>query len=169
MAIRRSPEHISPIKRKPGTSLKWECKCACGKTVHVDRGSLRTGQISCGCAQREQLAKLNFKDLTNMRFGRWLVEGLASETRRAHGRNIILWKCVCDCGKTKNIATNVLTMGNSKSCGCLHHDRVVESGMRRHGPDIIPKCKTGYIFQRARKHPYKNAEGFVLQHRLVME
>lgn len=34
-----------------------------------------------------------------------------------------VWRCLCDCGKEKETTTNRLTMGITKSCGCLVHDK----------------------------------------------
>jgi hypothetical protein len=56
-----------------------------------------------------------FKDLSGRRFGKLLVEKRAPEKR---GTNVI-WVCVCDCGKTKNISSGDLLRGHSKSCGCV--------------------------------------------------
>ena len=30
------------------------------------------------------------------------------------------WKCLCDCGKTTIVTGSNLSMGKTKSCGCLH-------------------------------------------------
>ena len=45
------------------------------------------------------------------------------------------WKCVCDCGLTVIATGNNLRSGNTKSCGCLHREKVTEVGHknRKHG------------------------------------
>lgn len=40
------------------------------------------------------------------------------------------WKCVCDCGLTVIAKGNNLRSGNTKSCGCLHREKVAEMGKR---------------------------------------
>lgn len=70
-------------------------------------------------------------DLTDRKFGRLAVVGL-SEKRSNHGA---LWDCVCDCGKTACVLSQVLRRGKSNSCGCYR----IEAGgalgrrSRRHG------------------------------------
>ncbi len=53
------------IKRGPNTTqgkAAWICLCDCGKTVTVRSVSLTRGYSgSCGCFQKEIIAKLNFK------------------------------------------------------------------------------------------------------------
>lgn len=49
-------------------------------------------------------------DLTGKRFDRWIVEAKADKRR---------WTCVCDCGRRKDVEGSNLTMGRSRSCGCL--------------------------------------------------
>lgn len=54
-------------------------------------------------------------DLTGMRFGRLLVLERAEE-RTSWGA--IQWRCRCDCGREKLVATGNLKRG-TRSCGCL--------------------------------------------------
>lgn len=37
------------------------------------------------------------------------------------------WNCLCQCGKIKSIQSNALRSGATKSCGCLHHDAVIQA------------------------------------------
>jgi len=92
----------------------WNCLCDCGKMVIVSSTSLIEGNTtSCGCYQREISGELNFKDLTNQRFGKLVVLYLVS---REHGN--VIWHCKCDCGVEKDIKSSYLLNG-LKSCGCL--------------------------------------------------
>ena len=44
---------------------KWKCLCECGNTILVQTDNLKSGNTkSCGCYQKEQASKANFKDLT---------------------------------------------------------------------------------------------------------
>lgn len=54
--------------------------------------------------------------LIGRRFGRYVVTGDAGV--RGKGR-LRYWECVCDCGKTKQVAQSSLLKGISQSCGCL--------------------------------------------------
>lgn len=66
-------------------------------------------------------------DLTGQRFGRWTVlyrNGSDSQ------RNA-MWYCRCSCGKEKNISGKMLRSGISQSCGCLKHERIIESNIER--------------------------------------
>jgi len=53
-------------------------------------------------------------DLTGQRFGKLVA---VSEVGRKNG--MVLWECLCDCGKHTNVVSNNLTRGNTKSCGCM--------------------------------------------------
>ena len=69
------------------------------------------------------------KDLTGKRFGRLIaIECLGRDPKSMYR----LWRCMCDCGKEVTVNTNALTQGDTKSCGCLKHDVVIERN-RTHG------------------------------------
>ena len=56
-----------------------------------------------------------FIDRTGQRFGRLLVV-------KGAGRNNlkkVMWRCLCDCGKTTVITAGCLVTGNTTSCGCV--------------------------------------------------
>jgi hypothetical protein len=65
--------------------------------------------------------------LIGRRFGRWLVESLASAG--AEGKK---WNCVCDCGNRAILKTGKLTTGWSRSCGCLRREITAER-FTKHG------------------------------------
>ena len=69
----------------------------------------------------------NFRDLTGMKFGRYTVVEFAGRKNRA-----IHWKCLCDCGETKIVATGHLTAGRTVSCGCYSRERAAK-GNTTHG------------------------------------
>lgn len=62
------------------------------------------------------------------KFGRLTVKEKLGPDRY---RNI-KWLCDCDCGKTKEVTTNLLNMGKVRSCGCLNKE-VVGAINRTHG------------------------------------
>lgn len=64
--------------------------------------------------------KLN--DIRGQRFCRLTVVDQAERQGRK-----IMWKCVCDCGSTKNVRADHLTGGKVRSCGCYWGERRVEA------------------------------------------
>lgn len=59
------------------------------------------------------------KDLTGLKFGRWVVARYANH-RGSHR----YWLCKCACGTEKQIQTSNLTSGASTSCGCYKAERL---------------------------------------------
>lgn len=47
-----------------------------------------------------------------------------------------MWLCLCDCGETKEVASNVFNRGHAFSCGCTKHARLSQSkikhGLQKH-------------------------------------
>lgn len=64
--------------------------------------------------------------MIGQKFGRWLV------LSEAHKRKTYIdkYNCICDCGVERQVLTNSLMRGLSKSCGCYHKDVI-----RTHGYD----------------------------------
>lgn len=62
-------------------------------------------------------------DMVGKKFGRLtVVEFDRLEKHKTY------WKCACDCGLTVVASGNNLRSGNTKSCGCLHREKVAEMG-----------------------------------------
>jgi hypothetical protein len=94
----------------------WECLCDCGNTTYLTTSALNSGNSqSCGCYN------YNAIDLTGQRFGRLVVMKL-SDIRKGK-RNIRLWKCQCDCGKTAYVRSSSLRRGHTTSCGCYINEK----------------------------------------------
>ena len=66
-------------------------------------------------------------DLTGQRIGRLTVVQPAP-TRNGE----TLWRCQCDCGVFKEIRTNALRSGQTRSCGCLCIERI-KAANTKHG------------------------------------
>lgn len=64
--------------------------------------------------------KGEYKSLTGMRFGMWLVGDMSQKPYRdPDGRqHSTEWWCTCDCGTVSSVAGYSLKSGESKSCGC---------------------------------------------------
>lgn len=69
-----------------------------------------------------------FKDLTGQRFGRLVV------IQRAEKRKYmpVMWICRCDCGQMTELPAKHLTLGMTKSCGCLWRESSREMGRKYH-------------------------------------
>lgn len=73
-----------------------------------------------------------------------------------------VWECLCDCGNIKNVVRNKLVKGNTKSCGCLRTEKVIERNFK-HGLSssrfyniyrgILKRCND------QKHHGYKNYGG----------
>ena len=63
----------------------------------------------------------NFIDLTGKRYGRLTV--LEKDTSIKKGQKI-RWICQCDCGTIKSVQGANLRSNLTKSCGCLHKDKI---------------------------------------------
>lgn len=59
-------------------------------------------------------------NMSGQRFGRLV----ALEPMHVRSGGAIMWKCVCDCGKTKEILGPSLRSGATQSCGCLRRELV---------------------------------------------
>lgn len=81
----------------------WECECSCGKLKDVHSYSLRNGKsVSCGHNTT------GFKDLSGQKINEWnVIEYIGNG----------YYKCVCSCGKEKNVLANSLLQNKSTSCG----------------------------------------------------
>lgn len=62
------------------------------------------------------------KDMTGLRFTRLLVQSRAGTDKQGNAT----WHCRCDCGTTLTTRGFQLRNGESKSCGCLTTDQLIE-------------------------------------------
>jgi hypothetical protein len=86
------------------------------------------------------LSVTRYRDLNGQKFGRLTVVCAAGRVPRKHGsriKQVIQWKCQCECGAITFLISEVLTRGNTQSCGCLYREKVCEQGTTlRHGHAI---------------------------------
>lgn len=96
------------------------------------------------------------KDLSGQRFGRLTV------IRRAEGEYPRpYYECICDCGNKIVVEGKRLTSSNTRSCGCLHRQQLVERNYK-HGERYTRLYKTWLSMkQRCSVHrdKYKQWEG----------
>lgn len=73
-----------------------------------------------------------YLDLTNRRFGKWLV------IRRGEDRHgASYWECICDCGTRSFVRGSCLRRGHSTGCKCISVSKV-----RKHGMTYQPEWKS---------------------------
>lgn len=96
---------------------KWRCRCDCGNETSVLTRDLRNGNTkSCGCMRDD------FEDLSGRRFGRLVAVERVGSSPGGYS----MWRCACDCGGEVTARSVSLKNGNTRSCGCLVHDKVCE-------------------------------------------
>ena len=99
---------ITNKKSENGTNLYYKCECECGNITYVTGNNLKLGNtISCGC--------IHSPDLTGQRFGKLV----ALEKTNEKSGNSYKWKCLCDCGNITYVSHSSLSLGHTKSCGCI--------------------------------------------------
>lgn len=67
-------------------------------------------------------------DLTGKQFGYLTVLGL--DEKKSSGP-VKYWTCRCECGKTTSVQGGHLKNGNVTSCGCHHHDKLINYNKSR--------------------------------------
>lgn len=65
------------------------------------------------------------RDLTNQRFGNWVVLHRAPPVKHA-----TLWVCQCGCGKIRHVNASHLLRQRSLSCGCLRTPRLPDDEVK---------------------------------------
>jgi len=50
--------------------------------------------------------------------------------------NGAMWLCICECGSESIVGTSSLTLGHTKSCGCLHRESI--KALAKHGMTDTP-------------------------------
>lgn len=109
---------------------------------------------------------LRTPDCTGQMFGRWTaLRRVQNQGRKPH------WECRCECGAIGVVAGTSLRRGASRSCGCIRYEKM----KGKKGAESIgwgggrTKSSTGYILVQTPGHPAAQANGYVPEHRLVME
>ena len=108
------------------------CKCDCGRIKQVRSANLLTGNsLSCGCLAIELAHEKAVQSLIGRKFGRLTPIAEAENSRYGN----LKMKCLCDCGKYKNVSANDLRMGMTRSCGCYK----IEEAKKRLTEDLTNK------------------------------
>ena len=107
------------VKRQSTAHQKfYNCKCNCGNTCVVGYSELKH-KIDCGCGEKLRRQRRIRKPIPiGSRFGRLTVVGINEEVTVERKREVY-YDCICDCGNRTIVARYALTMGKTRSCGCL--------------------------------------------------
>ena len=76
-------------------------------------------------AGKSGIGRINLE--IGQRFCAWQVAGEAFRNK-----NTLWYPCICDCGTKKNITSQALREGKSRSCGCLK-GKLSSDAQRKHG------------------------------------
>ena len=138
--IERAEDYIySNGQRK----ARWLCECCCleHNKVIADGTSLKNGKIkSCGCLRIENIRKSCFIDMTGWIMSehgvpdsKLTVLHQADDYVSPDGIHITQWLCECSCSKRNKIIASGshLRKGNTKSCGCLYKDKMIENSYNK--------------------------------------
>jgi hypothetical protein len=103
---------------------RWRCVCSCDATTVVFGHSLTSGKTqSCGCWQKQH-GQRNVKNIAGQKFGRLTVIERAGSIRNGKRGVLATWIVRCDCGSIKTVRGGALRSATTRSCGCLHKERV---------------------------------------------
>ena len=64
------------------------------------------------------------KDITGQKFGRLTA---IEPTQKRSSNGFVFWLCKCDCGKEAIVRNDRLRRGNTRSCGCLAREILLEN------------------------------------------
>lgn len=121
----RNPNYVT---KNGNIVARWMCECDCGnpELVPAIGTYLKNGRTtSCNKCKPPK-----YEDLTGQMFGNWKVLKRGEDYISPKGEKCVQWWCECQCkNKTlKLIRADILKLGSSKSCGCLHKNTYDLSG-----------------------------------------
>lgn len=88
-------------------------------------------------------------DLKGLKFDRLLV---CERITRPGVNGYVMWRCACDCGGTKDVASTHLKRGLVRSCGCLRKELMQALGKSSKQENPISRTKEYRIaMRRARR------------------
>jgi hypothetical protein len=110
---------------------------------------------------------MSLVDISGRTFGRWTVLSRVNSGKMRDA----YWLCRCQCGKENAVQGKSLRRGDSRSCGCFRRElTLMRTGVRSPGwRGGKTKSSTGYILVQMSSHPAAQADGYVPEHRVIME
>lgn len=152
---------------KDGRAM-WLCVCECGNERIVPGKCLRNGHTkSCGCMNKEIVGERSIKDYTGERFGRLVALSRADDYISPSGTRHVQWLCRCDCGNETVVDVCQLVGGKTKSCGCLHKEKletgnVVHGGRKDRLYKVYANMKNRCYNKNSKDYPYYGGRGICI-------
>lgn len=94
-------------------SCKWICRCDCGNTRKVTSTHLRKGIRTC-------CVRCDAENFIGQKIGTLTVLKMAPDKIGRDGQRIIVWECLCNCGKIVLRQSHFLRRGNCCCPTCRH-------------------------------------------------
>lgn len=96
-------------------------------------------------------------DIAGQKFGRLtVVEKIGS--KKGEG---VLWKCKCDCGGEVDVTGKKLRNGNTKSCGCIAKEMLIDRNKTQgHGMTNSPTWVTWMLMLQRCENPNHKSYGY---------
>lgn len=85
-----------------------------------------------------------FKDLTGQLFGRLTVIERVDDYVSPKGQHKVQYLCQCNCGNEIIVSSGDLRSGNTRSCGCLSIEKIVERSKKYNQYDLSGEYGVGY-------------------------
>lgn len=108
-----------------------------------------------------------FKDLTGMKFGRLTVIERTADRIDRKGKHHVMWKCLCSCGKVKDLSRDSLLSKKIRSCGCLRAEKTKERRFK-HGLRNTPLYQTWSNIKTRCYNPKKDTYKYYGEKGIVM-
>jgi hypothetical protein len=99
------------------SSSTWHCLCDCGKDCYV-RSYHLTSKKRIHCGDRKIHRIYRFIDLSGKRYGNLTVIKRKDDCYSKSKIKLVMYDCICDCGKETIVQGIELTRGGAISCGC---------------------------------------------------
>jgi hypothetical protein len=77
------------------------------------------------------------QNVIGRRFGRLEVMHIAEPIVEKDGRVRRCWVCKCDCGETKTVREQCLISGQTRSCGCIRDEHLIDLVGQRFGRLVV--------------------------------
>lgn len=104
---------------RPAGNVLWVCECSCGRMAVASSAELRSGRKAKCRKHHGEPATEHFRDLAGQVFGSLLV--MRESCKTIDGG--IMWRCLCECGKTIDVESGDLISGHTSSCGCKERQK----------------------------------------------
>lgn len=118
--LKRNGSYIFPSGK---TAPLWNCLCECGNYLDATSDNLtKNNKTSCGCDDIDAIGN---------KFGRFTIISQPIYKIGNDNRERKYYPCKCQCGEYRDVLSDNLLSGKSKSCGCLNNELCVQRMLDR--------------------------------------